>query len=492
VHITNAIHILNRVEVMRSRPSAKGKLLASYTAVSATLLLCSTSPALADCQPVPNSNCSYTGTGSTGSLAPSPGANGGDGGGGPSWVLDLTNYTLHFVDDPSNLLSPVDLSSVGGLGMGAADGHLTGGGSASGGNGGNGGNAGYINAIVPSTISGTTTSIASGITLDSIGGAAGAGSFGAINHGPGVGGVGGNGGPITANLSGTFPDNNNNNSRAIDIWSQGGQGGAGRDWTSGQDPNAPDGGTGGNGGQIELTLNGTFIGNQGGVRARSLGGTGGKGGKAQNFDGAESGNGGYGGNADNVNITVGSGAQIAGFADQDGGLVAQSVGGTGGAGGSGGGSAGSAGGGGNAGNVTVTLLGGSIRNEAGEDSAGILAQSLGGNGGDGGSPSHYVIGPNGGSGSDGGTAGTVTVATGGGGGVVTVISGQKNPYGDDYQLSPGVLAQSIGGGGGGGGNAKGWFAVGGSGGNAVNGNTATVDLLSHVTTYGINSDGIAV
>ena len=472
--------------------SWKGKLLAaSCTATSATLLLCNASPALADCEAVQNTTCSYGGTGTPGSLAPGPGENGGNGNPGPDWVLDTTGYTLHFVDDPTSLTSPINISSIGGIGMGAADGHLTGGGKETGGTGGSGGTGGDITATVTSGISGTTTSAASGITLYSVGGAAGEGSFGALNHSPGVGGVGGDGGHITANLAGTFPDNLTNNSRAIDIWSQGGSGGAGRSWTAGQDPQAPDGGAGGTGGQIDLTLNGTFVGNMGGVRARSLGGAGGNGGKAESVDGAQGGTGGQGGNASDVNVTVGANAKIGGFADQDGGLIAASVGGVGAQGG-GGGSGGAAGGGGNAGDVSVTLLGGSIENGAGTYSAGLLAQSLGGNGGDGGAASHFVIGPNGGAGSTGGTAGAVSVTTGSGGGVTTITSGQKGAYEDDYNFSPGVLAQSIGGGGGSGSDAKGWFAVGGDGGNGVNGNTASIDLLSKITTYGINSDGIAV
>ena len=61
-----------------------------------------------------------------------------------------------------------------------------------------------------------------------------------------------------------------------------------------------------------------------------------------------------------------------------------------------------------------------------------------------------------------------------------------------FEGSSGVLAQSIGGGGGSGSAASGWFAVGGDGGNAVAGNSATVDLQSTIQTYGFNADGIAV
>jgi hypothetical protein len=477
--------------------AGRGLLWTSCMATSATLLLCTSSPALADCQPVQNSTCSAGGTGSIGTDAPGPGENGGDGGEGPNSNVDTTGFTLHFVDTPSSTpdgvpTSPINIQSAGGVGAQGADGHLTGGGKAAGGNGGKGGDSGDLSATVVSTVSGTTNSNASGITLGSNGGTGGEGAYGALNHDPGVGGNGGNGGHITASLAGNFPDNLNNHARAVAVWSDGGDGGAGRSWSTLQAPQAPAGGVAGNGGQIDLTLNGTFIGDTGGVSAKSVGGNGGKGGDGEATDGSQSGEGGQGGNGSAVNVTVNSNSNIQGFANQDAGLIAQSVGGTGGQGGSGGGSGGKAGAGGNAGNVTVTVNGGYIENGAGSGSAGLLAQSLGGNGGGGGVPSQFVIGPNGGSGTTGGTAGTVSVTTGNGGGVVTIVSGQKNLEPGDYSLSPGVLAQSIGGGGGAGSDAKGWFAVGGDGGNGVNGNTATVDLAAKITTYGINSDGIAV
>jgi hypothetical protein len=408
------------------------------------------------------------------------------------WNLDTGSDSLDFVDDPSTNppLSPINIGSTGGDGAQAADGHGTGSGAA-GAAGGSGGVGGDITVTVGAGMSGTTSSIASGITLATNGGSGGEGSFGALDFDPGVGGIGGNAGHIIADLSGNFPNNLNNQSRAVDMWSIGGNGGNGRHWSVGQAANAPDAGAGGSGGQIDLTLDGTFVGNAGGVRAQSVGGTGGVGGYAEQIDGAEGGNGGQGGNSSAVNVTIGANANIQGFANQDAGLIARSQGGTGGQGG-GGGSGGAAGAGGNAGNVSVIINGGDVENGAGTNSAGLLAQSMGGNGGDGGAASHFVIGPNGGSGTNGGAAGAVSVITGSGGGVVTIVSGQRGAYEDDYSLSPGLLAQSIGGGGGGGSNAKGWFAVGGSGGNGVGGNSASVDVLANITTYGINSDGIAV
>ena len=223
----------------------------------------------------------------------------------------------------------------------------------------------------------------------------------------------------------------------------------------------------------------------GGVLIQSVGGTGGQGGNAEAFPGTQGGTGGLGGIAGNVNVTIGPNVSIRELNDNDAGLHALSQGGAGGAGGTGA-TGGTAGAGYNAGNVSVIFQGGSIV-ATGTYSPGVLAQSLGGNGGDGGSASKFVVGPNGGAGSTGGTAGTVSV-TGAG---INIITGQYvDPV--EFEGSSGVLAQSIGGGGGSGSDANGWFAVGGDGGNAVAGNSATVDLQSTIQTYGFHSDAIAV
>jgi hypothetical protein len=444
-------------------------------------------------------------TGTPGTPAPAPGGTGGGGGPSYAWNLQLGTYVINFVDAWPNYplnapVSPLDIETYGGVGAQGADGHLTGGGTTTGGNGGTGGPAGDITTVVGAGVSGTVSSYpVPALQLISIGGAGGEGAFGAINSGPGIGGLGGNGGDITADLSGNFPANLDNQSRAVNILSGGGAGGGGRHWSAGQDSQAPGGGNGGNAGQINLTLNGTFLGDQGGVSVVSEGGAGGYGGLAEDVDGAQDGDGGNGGNGNTVNVTVGPSAHIETFLNQDGGLIARSAGGVGGngepPGSSGGGSGGNGGTGGNAGNVSVTLNGGNISSYAGSGSPAILAQSLGGTGGNGGTPTQFVIGPQGGAGAAGGTAGSVSVVTAANGGVTTIVSGDPTPHDPDpttYNLAPGILAQSIGGGGGSGGDSKGVFAVGGDGGNAVNGNTATVNVLANITTYGINSDGIAV
>ena len=504
--MNNVASAVSRILNQHTAHSWKGKLLWSpYVVTSAALLLGTSSPALADCPAqTSGTSCSLIENGAAGTPAPAPGGTGGAGGPSYSWNLELGTYVINFVDAwpdyPLNTpVSPLDIETYGGVGAQGADGHLTGGGSTTGGTGGAGGAAGDITTVVGAGVSGTVSIYpVPALQLISIGGAGGEGAFGAINSGPGVGGLGGNGGDITADLSGNFPNNLNNQSRAVNILSGGGAGGGGRYWSAGQSSQAPGGGNGGNAGQINLTLNGTFVGNQGGVSVVSQGGAGGYGGLAEDVDGAQDGDGGTGGNGNNVLVTVGSNSHIETFLNQDGGLIARSAGGTGGngepPGSSGGGSGGNGGTGGNAGNVTVTLNGGTIASYAASGSPAILAQSLGGNGGNGGKPSEFVIGPEGGAGAAGGTTGSVSVVTAPQGGVTTIVSGETNNDPDPtiFNLAPGILAQSIGGGGGSGGNSKGVFAVGGDGGNAVNGNTATVDVLANITTYGINSDGIAV
>src|ERR1700722_1925196 len=223
IAMTRISSAISRILAAHRTDGARTPLVSPHMATTATLLLCVASPALADCALVQYSNCSWGGGGSTGSGAPGPGENGGNGGPGPIWTLDIDNY--HFVDDPVALYSPINITSTGGDGAQAADGHLTGGGKESGGNGGTGGVGGDITITTGPGMKGTTSSIASGITLGTVGGAGGEGSFGALNHSPGVGGTGGAGGHIIANLSGDFPDNLSNQSRAIDMWSLGGNGG---------------------------------------------------------------------------------------------------------------------------------------------------------------------------------------------------------------------------------------------------------------------------
>ena len=406
-------------------------------------------------------------------------------------AAQLTDYLQKGTVD--TVYSPLNIGTIGGSGANAMHVNPSEGGKV-GGTGGTGAQAGDVNVTVGSAVSGISSGSygANALQVFSQGGAGGGSGKGSNADGTdGMAGTGGNAGAISGTIDGNWqvaaPAGP---ARSVFISSQGGTGGFGGNYEEFLNAQGADAAAAGNGGNISISLlNSTGGNNQfkgpGGVLIQSTGGTGGLGGDAENFDGAQGGTGGQGGTAGNVSVTVGPHVSISESNDNDAGLHALSQGGTGGAGGTGA-TGGTAGAGGSAGNVSVALQGGSII-ATGSYSPGVLAQSLGGNGGDGGSASKFVVGPNGGAGSTGGTAGTVSV-TGSG---INIVTGQ---YVDPtrFEGSSGVLAQSIGGGGGSGSAANGWFAVGGDGGNAVAGNSATADLQSTIQTYGFHADGIAV
>ncbi|HWJ75447.1 MAG TPA: hypothetical protein VNX29_19990 [Kaistia sp.] len=142
------------------------------------------------------------------------------------------------------------------------------------------------------------------------------------------------------------------------------------------------------------------------------------------------------------------------------GIAAASYGGQGGTGGGGSGDAsgGEAGIGGDGGNVEVDLLPllgfapRAIIYTNGDYSYGVLGQSLGGVGADG--------GKDGGWGASGGGGG----GGGGNGGAVSIFANPTTVINTTGTGSTGIVAQSIGGGGGAGGNSSGWSSVGGGGG----------------------------
>ncbi|MDE1571198.1 autotransporter outer membrane beta-barrel domain-containing protein [Aquabacter sediminis] len=196
------------------------------------------------------------------------------------------------------------------------------------------------------------------------------------------------------------------------------------------------------------------------------------------------GSGGSGGTAGGVTVVLDSGAPITTAGLISPGIVAQSIGGSGGAGGFSAGAAGSivfaadvtlagnGGSGGGSGAVKVTSN--SLVTTSYDQSIGILAQSIGGNGGNGG----FALA---GAGSTGGGDAKVSVggaaATGGSGGSgqtagsVTVYATNISTQG--YE-SIGILAQSIGGSGGNGGSSRA-FSVSGAG-SEVDGYSASVAI----------------
>ena len=252
------------------------------------------------------------------------------------------------------------------------------------------------------------------------------------------------------------------------------------------------GGNGGNGGTVNLTNSSiistgvweNFSGNDAaGIQAQSIGGGGGNsgfsiaGGLAPGAGlGLSFGStGGAAGNADTVEITD-TGAMIMTAGDRSIGIQAQSIGGGGGHGGfsigAGLGSAaelsvslGADGSSGNGDAISVTSSS-SIRT-FGNDSTGILAQSIGAGGGFGGV---NLYGPSGGASTDV-SLGASGAGSGDGGDVTVVATGKQIVT--SGERSSGIVAQSIGGGGG-----IGWISAPGS----AQTNSATLTLGGNNTT----------
>ncbi|MGA7715518.1 MAG: autotransporter domain-containing protein, partial [Bradyrhizobium sp.] len=269
------------------------------------------------------------------------------------------------------------------------------------------------------------------------------------------------------------------------------------------------GGAAGVGGDVSVTNDGNIVtygyASQG-IFAQSVGGGGGTagGGSAQSSGNVAvgvglGGNGGGAGMGGNINVS--NTGTISTWGDDATAVFAQSVGGGGGLAliGDGhvglnpkgvavaiGGATGSSGAGGN---MIVSQTG--TITTIGDRSYGILAQSIGGGGGVGGTGDGINLGAVvvGGSGGAGGAGGTVQVTD----------SGGITTYGNG---ADGILAQSIGGGGGVGGDAAGsnphlgsraitvGVGVGGAAGEAGNGEGVTISSTGPITTSGIAAYGI--
>ena len=268
------------------------------------------------------------------------------------------------------------------------------------------------------------------------------------------------------------------------------------------------GGTGGNGGTVNVTNNGaiTTAGNSApGILAHSIGGGGGNGGTATGLAVAVGGSGGAAGDGGSISFNIDGAISTAGLFSP--GAVAQSIGGGGGNGGAtttisllpfsaaigGSGSAG-----GNGGDLDINV--GATISTTGQHAHGLLAQSVGGGGGTGGSANSYGIAE----------AVSITLAIGGSGGAggdggnVTVDNGYHISTGGADSL--GILAQSVGGGGGDGGAATAYSlaiggdpevpsislsaAVGGAGGGGGNGGAVNVSNIGIITTSGAGAIGV--
>ncbi|WP_158969924.1 hypothetical protein [Chachezhania sediminis] len=373
----------------------------------------------------------------------------------------------------------------------------------------NGGNGGTVAARLAADGSGKTFTVgtsgdnAQAFVLKSVGGAAG-------TSGSDIGNSSkrGKGGDVTFTAeAGTRVRTTGNASTAILLQSVGGRGGDGNS-------DAEDAVAGGDAGNVTATLDGSVETTQDyafGIVAQSVAGDGGDG---YNAFAASGGDGGDAGAAGTVTIT--NAGDIGTRGDGSTAIVAQSIGGgdpmaafdstkgtyVAGGGGDGGGggwwfwSHGGDGGRGGAANTVTVSNYGTIATQ-GDGAYGILAQSIGGNGGNGGGDtdaSFFVSVSIGGDGGPGGDGADVEI-------------GEYDAFDDTDEIARhagsrietrgntayGILAQSVGGGGGNGGAANSnslgpvisvSVAVGGSGGDGGHGGAISVANMSDITTNG--------
>jgi hypothetical protein len=403
----------------------------------------------------------------------------------------------------------VSAASGGGNGGTGGDNGIDGGTNWKAGAGGDGGDGGPVTVTLSGSIATDDVIAAPGILAQSYGGLGGAGGGGG---GGAPGGLGGLGGPVTINLGGTITTQTDS-SPGVVAQSFGGQGAPGGSGTSGGA-----GGAGGDGGTVTVqSSNGSITTGMAtvpsedapGVLAQSVGGGGAWGGNAIGSLTEIGGTGGVGAAGSTVTVNLQTAIQTYGSRSQ--GILAQSIGGGGGTGGDATGAGtifdltvgGSGAGGGDGGQVNA-FSSGTIAT-AGEQSPGILLQSIGGGGGAGGSGYGSVHGEYfgmqislGGTGAGAGNGGTIGLADG----QTDTNAGVIWTSGAE---SAGILAQSIGGGGGKGGpssataisqgGAGGGYlsvvhSIGGSGGSGGDGRGVTLENGGMILASGAGSRGI--
>jgi len=444
-------------------------------------------------------NVSFTNVGQTGAYG-----SGAQGGQGADLPYNLpTNSVVG--DNSSN--PAVTVSSTGGAGgTGQDGGDPTG-------NGGTGGNGGSVSFSIGggSQVSSGTTGAAA-VVLTSNGGVGGTPGVMSSSGGmPGAPGSGGNSGGVQMSQNGSISSTQGWNgstpgTTAVLMTANGGDAAQPLSYDGAQGSGkqtGPTGGQGGAGGSISDMLYGGAVFSAGsGVVAISKGGLGGDGTEADSYSSVGTGGaGGVGGTGGNIQIQAGTGSQwtmisaqgaptaatgavipidaqgnTAQAAVMAAGIQAQSLGGEGGAGGSGDGVAGHAGKGGAAGDAgTVAVQLGPINiSTNGFAAAGVLAQSVGGSGGNG-PGAGGIFSSKAGNGGTGGSGAAVSInmaETQGATWPTSVIS----TTGDD---SMALVAQSIGGGGGAGGAVEtgslvDGIALGGNGESGGNGGVVSI------------------
>ncbi len=406
--------------------------------------------------------------GRDGALFVSP-RSGGNGKTGPTQSKTLNSD----VDATSNV--GWEIGSVGGDGGNGGDSYAS---FWSGKDGGDGGHGGTVVATQSSGSTITTSGADNhGIFAYSRSGKAGNGGSGFAAPGGGTGGHSADGGTVTVNQNGTIYTRGDGayGIYALSVSNNGGNGGD--QW--GLVGESGNGGYGGSGSSVIVNSTGNIL-TEGefshGILAQSIGGSGGSSGTSGNLLVSLLGQPDNGGNGGTVEVNNSGTIQTNG--DYASGIMAQSIGGGGGSGGVAGalvavGGAGSNGGSGD--EVTVNNLASGTIITKGIGSSGIIAQSIGGSGGQG-SDAYGLVGI-GGAGSKAGNGNTVTVSN----------FGSISTSGDGAK---GVLAQSIGGGGGDGGNSAGMVAVGGSGDGGGYGSKVTVTNDGVITTTGDDAAAI--
>ncbi|WP_233238820.1 autotransporter outer membrane beta-barrel domain-containing protein [Bordetella sp. LUAb4] len=369
--------------------------------------------------------------------------------------------------------------------------------------GGNGGNAGAIGgSVVPVQINVTdanvrTTGSQLPALLASTRGGAGGGTFNSGSYHDRNGGQGGQAGDVsvgvtTANAAIALSTTGDHAS-GIQTSQVGGAGGAGGyyggDALGLGDHDSGNGGSGGNAGSLTIKLTGskslpiaiTTIANDAhGIYAVLQGGLGADGGQySGTISGGAAGYGGAGGSTGAMNVTL-TGTSISTQGASSFGILAQSLGNNGGTGGSATATivqGGNGGNGGGTGAVTITTDANTSISTQGQSSVGILAQTASGAGGDGGDADGQLSGTQG-SGGSGGAAGAVTVTNGG-----TITTAGTDAVG--------ILAQSLAGGGGSAAANYGiFYSNGGTGGAAGSPGIITVTNNGTISTSGTMAMGI--
>lgn len=364
--------------------------------------------------------------------------------------------------------------------------------------------------LISTTSNATTSSGGSGSSNNSWTSGTFVGGQTSSNNGPG--------GTVVVSNSGTITtgDGQGGGNAAIGVIAQSiGGGGGSAGGTHAAALVGDSGGDGGDGGSVTVNNSGlvkTLDEGALGVLAQSIGGGGGNGADAAGVFVATGGEGGSGGNGGSVSVTnsgtmmtdgdfaaaiiaqsIGGGGGNGGYATSAGLFVSAAIGGTGGGGGNG--TPYSA----DSTDNSVTIVNTGSIETLGQDSLGILAQSVGGGGGNGGAAISVAAG----------VALTVSLSIGGtggsggyGGNISLTNAGQIATYGPD---AIGIVAQSIGGGGGNGGASTAQTvgistsdiptvtytsSLGGDGGSGGNGGTVTLTNDGTIDTTGDGSHGI--